>query len=82
MKPSVSPAGKSPELPEWEFTAHVMDPFSMTMNVVEDITAAYFQEQGALLLFKDAGHTVVEAFRTDLVARVVRGDELLDDTVA
>lgn len=73
---------KSPVLPEWDYTVYVMNPFSMTLEVVEDVEAAYFQQDGALLLFKDAGHTVVQAFRTDLVSRVVRGDELLDDSDA
>lgn len=79
MKPSVSSAGKPVELPEWDYSVYVMNPFSMTLEVVGDVEAAYFQQDGALLLFKDAGHTVVQAFRTDLVSRVVRGDELVDD---
>lgn len=73
---------KSPALSEWDYTVHVMNPFAMELEAVEGIEAAYFQQDGALLLFKDAGHTVVQAFRTDLVSRVVRGAELLDDTDA
>jgi hypothetical protein len=69
---------KGPVLSEWDYAVHVMDPFSMSLEVVDGIEAAYFQQDGALLLFKDAGHTVVQAFRTDLVSRVVRGVELVD----
>lgn len=77
-----SPAVKSPELPEWEYTVYLMSVADMSVEPVKGICAAYFQEQGALLLFKDADHTVVEAFRTELVTRIVRGDELVDDAVA
>lgn len=37
------------------------------------LTAAYFVEDGAYTLFKDSGHAVVEAFRTDTVLRISRG---------
>lgn len=44
----------------------------------EPIEASYFQEQGVYTLFKDAGHVVVEAYKTDLVTRVVRSEEPVD----
>lgn len=39
------------------------------------ITAAYFQEQGAYTVFKDPEHTVVEAFKTACVTRIVRTEK-------
>lgn len=71
-------AAKSPELPEWDYTVHLLAVDSMLAEPVE-VVAAYFQEQGSLLLFKDADHTVVDAFRTELVTRIARGDESVDD---
>lgn len=73
------PGVKSPVLPEWDYTVYVVNPLSAVPEVVKGIEAAYFQQDAALLLFKDSGHTVVQAFRTELVSRVVRGDELVDD---
>lgn len=72
---------KVPELPEWEYTVWMFSP-GAAPEKVDGIVAAYFQEQGSLLLFKDAGHTVVEAFRTELVTRVMRGEDPLDDADA
>lgn len=79
MRTSVPSAPKGPNLPEWEYTVYVLSVSEPVVEPVKGVIAAYFQEQGALLLFKDADHTVVEAFRTDLVTRIVRGDEPLDD---
>lgn len=70
---------KSPELPEWEYTVHLLDVPDMAPREVGDIVAAYFQEQGSLTLFKDPEHTVVHAFRTELVTQIVRGDDPVDD---
>lgn len=65
---------KLPELPTYAFTVHQMALPSLDVEVGA-LRASYFQEQGSFLLFKDAGHVVVEAFRTETVVRVVRTDE-------
>ena len=67
---------KLPDLPLYAFTVH-------TMPLIEGfpeesagaITAAYFQESGAYTVFKDSEHTVVEAYKTELVTRIVRTEK-------
>ncbi len=68
---------KLPELSEWDYTVHLHAVAGLVDEV--EVTAAYFQEQGSMLLFKDAMHTVVAGFRTDLVTQIVRGDEAVDN---
>lgn len=67
---------KPPDLPSYLFTVLTVG-VSFAMDECE-VAASYFQEQGALLLFKDDFHSVVAAFRLDTVVRVVRGDQLIE----
>lgn len=67
---------KLPGLPLYAFTVHTL---LVGAGAVEEasgaITAAYFQESGAYTVFKDTEHMVVEAFKTDLVTRIVRTEK-------
>lgn len=63
------------ELPTYAFTVQTLCPANMLETKSGALRASYFQEQGAYTLFKDTSHTVVEAFRTELVTRIVRTDE-------
>ena len=40
-----------------------------------ELAASYFVEEGTLLLFKDTAHAVVEAYKSDLVTRIVRTEK-------
>ncbi len=63
------------DLATYAFTVHTISPATMTETASGALRASYFQEQGAYTLFKDDSHMVVEAFRTELVTRIVRTDE-------
>jgi hypothetical protein len=76
-KTSVTYVPKTPDLPEWDYTVYVQAVGGLLDEV--GVTAAYFQEQGSMLVFKDSEHTVVDGFRTETVLRVARGDEAVDD---
>lgn len=66
-----------PNLPEYEFTVTAIDsPSGMTSQF--KVVASYFQEQGSMLLFKAADHTVVEGHLMAMVPRVVRGARVVD----
>jgi hypothetical protein len=66
-------------LPEWEYTVHLFPVSDLRVEPVDDIVAAYFQEQGSMILFKDAEHTVVRAFQASSILQIVRGDDPVDD---
>jgi hypothetical protein len=68
---------KLPNLPVYAFTVHTRDQYADgTFKVTTGaITASYFQEQGQYTVFKDTEHAVVEAYRTDLVTRIVRTEK-------
>lgn len=61
-------------LPLYGFTVHTVTPGGLQAESGA-ITAAYFQESGRYTVFKDTEHTVVEAYLTDLVTRVVRTEQ-------
>lgn len=65
---------KAFDMPLYAFTVHTALA-DKTLASSGAITAAYFQEQGAYTVFKDTEHAVVEAFRTDLVTRIVRTEK-------
>lgn len=65
---------KAAFLPLFGFTVHTVNAEG-SPDELKSLTAAYFQESGRYTVFKDVEHTVVEAFRTDLVTRVVRTEQ-------
>lgn len=67
------------ELHTFEFQVWTL-PLSHGLEAVKSppIEASYFQEQGVYTLFKDSGHVVVEALKTELVTRIVRSEEPVD----
>lgn len=68
---------KLPSLPVYEFTVHTGASFGEEQS--HTLTAAYFQESGTYYtVFKDTEHAVVEAYRTDLVKRIVRSERPVD----
>jgi hypothetical protein len=67
---------KLSDLPTYAFTVHTVD--VDLKSQVGAITASYFQEQGAYTVFKDSEHAVVEAYKTDLVMRIVRTEQPVD----
>lgn len=60
-------------MPMYEFTVYVLE----ERGLLEEykVVAAYFQESGRYTCIKDADHAVVEAYRTDLVTRIVRTEK-------
>lgn len=67
------------DLCTYEFNVWTL-PLSLATEAVksEPVHASYFQEQGVYTLFKDSGHLVVEALKTELVVRIVRSEEPVD----
>lgn len=68
---------KTADLATFEFAVHTLAPDGSWYKH-KPVEAAYFQEQGAFTLFKDAFHIAVAAFRTELVTQIVRSDEPVD----
>lgn len=67
---------KTVMLPTYEFAVTVLEAGGLYKDY--EVEASYFQETGQFLQFKDSGHLIVDAFRTDTVRRVKRLDELVD----
>lgn len=68
----------APDLPVYAFTVHMVSPTGLPQESSGAITAAYFQESGPYTVFKLADHSVVEAFKTDYVTRIVRTEQPVD----
>lgn len=66
------------DLPSQTWTVEMLSPVKPEIQWAE-VDAAYCQEERSYTLFKDAGHAVVAAYRTEFVVRVLRGS--VDDTV-
>lgn len=56
-----------------------LDPHTAMQNVYTT-EAAYFVEDGTYTLFKGADHSVVAAYKTDIVTAIQRGAPLDDNT--
>lgn len=67
---------KTVMLPTYEFAVTVLDTGGLCKDY--EVEASYFQETGQFLQFKDSGHLIVDAFKTESVLRVKRLDELVD----
>lgn len=70
---------KLPSLPLYAFTVHTVSPANGLPAELVALTAAYFQESGPYTVFKDVDHSVVEAFKTDFVTRIVRTEKPVVD---
>lgn len=64
---------KVSDLPTYEFIVHTLGSDGLWHE--DRVHASYYQEAGQFTQLKDAGHTVVDAFRTDTVRRVQRMGE-------
>lgn len=71
---------KLPDLPSYEFVVVLASPVEMSMED-RTVTSAYFQEERSYTLFKDAGHAVVAAFKTDSVIQVLRAEKPVEHAV-
>jgi hypothetical protein len=69
---------KTADLPTFTYTVHTLSTTGGAEFEHEPVEAAYFQEQGAFTVFKDAFHLSVAAFKTDLVTLILRSDEPVD----
>ena len=58
--------------PMHSYTYQLYSPADGT-SIMGKTDAAYFVEEGAFTLFKDSGHAVVLAVRTDFLVMVERG---------
>lgn len=63
---------KADSLPSVAHTVRVHDVDTLVKDY--QVQAAYFQETGRFTVFKDDAHAVIDAFRTDTVLRITRGD--------
>jgi hypothetical protein len=68
---------KLPVLPLYAYTVHWTGLDGLTQKAA--ITASYFQESGVYTVFKDTDHSVVEAFKTECVTRIVRTEKPVVD---
>lgn len=68
---------KLSDLPTYEYTVYALGADGLP-DEAGPIEASYFQEQGSLLLFKDADHVAIEAFKLEHIVRVSRASEPLE----
>jgi hypothetical protein len=71
-KPVSYDPSRMSKLPVYPFTVHWTGLDGLGRE--GELTAAYFQESGQYTFFKDVDHSVVEAFKTDRVTRIVRAE--------
>lgn len=71
---------KLPDLPVYDFDVFVMDVGGVAAldDDQSSVTASYFQESGVYTVFKDTDHSVVKAYKTDLVVLIERSEQPVD----
>lgn len=61
---------KGSDIPSYRFQVEIRSLDGLCEE--HTVHSAYFQDAGVYTVFKDADHAVIQAFRTDLVTRIVR----------